>query len=107
MTETSTTTPKRSGVVVHALHALAGHIDEHDLVGPSEISIHEKYLELAISSADARTWRESLGGSLDNIVREPALRGVPLEWVTLKGLLPSSGVRVEVRWIRQLRSVAR
>lgn len=106
MTETSTTT-KRAGVVIHALHALANHIEEHDLSGPSEISINDQHLELAIASTDARAWRESLRGSLNDIVREPAVRGVALEWVTLKGLLPSTGVRVEVRWIRQLRSVNR
>lgn len=103
MTETSTTHPQPTGVVVHALHALANHIEQHTLVGPGEITVHEKHLELSIAGADARAWRESLRGCVDDIVRETAVRGIPLEWVTLKGRLPSSGVRVEVRWIRQLR----
>lgn len=103
MTEISTTNVQPAGVIAHGLHALANHLDQHALAGPSEITLHDKYLELSIDGATARAWRESLRGCVDDIVRETAVRGIPLEWVTLKGRLPSSGVRVEVRWIRQLR----
>lgn len=107
MTETSTTTNTAGGIAAHALHALADHIAAHQLPAPSEIQIEDTHIELSIAGSGARAWRHSMLGSVDDIVREPAVRGVPLEWVTLKGRLPESGVRVHVRWIRQLRTATR
>ena len=107
MTETSTTSTTAGGVTAHALHALADHIAAHQLPAPSEIRIETTHLELAISSEGSRAWSSSLQGSVDSIDRSQGGKGISLEWLTLKGRLPSTGVRVHVQWVRQLRSVTR
>lgn len=100
-TSTTSDTARRAGVVAHALHALADHIEEHHLPEPGSIEI-EDHLEFHVRGDDAAVWQASLRHCVDKIATRPTHEG--MEVVTVTGRLPASGVRVAVEWIRLRRS---
>lgn len=105
MTGTSTTNTQ-AGVVAHALHALADHIERHQLPLFAEFQINNDRLELHLSGHDAEAWWTSLEGCIDDAQALPAVAGSPVEWVTVQGRLPDTGVRVQLQWIRHRRPKA-
>lgn len=95
-------TALEAGVVAHALHALANHIEAHHLPTPAEFQIDDdtRRLELHLAGGDAKAWMTSLGTGITDIQTAPAARDSALQWITIHGQLPDTGVRVQLQWIR-------
>lgn len=111
MSEATSTTAQRAGIVAHALHALADHVAAH-LLDLGEVVVNEDHLDISISGCDAAVWKASLREGVDVIERHAAADAV--DSVTLTGRLPDTGVRVELTWVelapagvRALRAVTR
>lgn len=100
-TSTTSSTAQRAGVVAHALHALADHIDQHHLPEPGSIEIEADRFEFSVQATDAYVWGASLDGGVDEFTQAP-LAG-DMESCTVTGRLPNSGVNVVITWV-QLRT---
>lgn len=93
----TTSTTQRAGVVAHALHALADHIERHHLPEPGSIEIETDHIEFAIQGDDVAVWAASLGDGLDKLDEIRETNGVSSH--RAEGRLPDSGVRVAFEWV--------
>lgn len=104
--DTNTPTTQHAGIVGHALTALGHHITTNNLTAPSDLQFDDELtrIEFTIPGSAAGAWRRSLHGCVDNIVRDTNST-YGLEWVTLTGRLPDTGVRIQIEWMRALRPI--
>lgn len=103
MPDTSSTTRKPSGVLVHAMRAVAAHIFDNDLPVPMTIDFDDLLDEVTIhvSRDAAEAWVASL--AIDQVEEKPyttsARRAVV--HVHRHGRLPDTGVRVDLLTIHR------
>jgi hypothetical protein len=103
MTETSTTTENRQGVLAIGLLALAEHIAQHQLPFPMDIyspaGLDAPYLRIRVSGAgDQMRWLNTV--HVDGETSEPLDTGDALR-LTWHVRLPDTGTRVELVGLRQ------
>lgn len=98
----STTTPAAATGLWHGLVALGQHMHTHGLPDPSQIDVEERGFSIHVRSHDGSPWEQSLhvdGRVLDN---GPG----SLDWMTVTGRLPDTGVRVRLIYLATTGPVA-
>lgn len=92
-------TAQRAGIVAHALRSLADHLERFHLPEPGSIEFSSDRIEFSITGGDSAVWQASLGDALDKIDKRTSHESEGVEYVTITGRLPDSGVMVEIDWI--------
>lgn len=94
-----TATNTEPGVVAHALRALAEHFDYRGLAAPRMVIVEDDHIRVSVSGHDdiAERWAVTLAAG--DGVRCTSITDGCSHWET-NGLLPDSGVRVQLTWAR-------
>jgi len=92
-------TALESGVVAHALRALADHIEQRHLPAPVSIGMLPRELNVRIPGDRAEEWAASLvAGDGIRCLATQTVHHTRLSNFETCGLLPDTGVRLRLQW---------